>query len=134
MNQSLLIRLTAILGLLSVALGAFGAHGLRQLVAVDQLAVFETGVRYQFYHTFALALAAVLLDRSGVRPERIRLAVWLWLAGLVLFSGSLYLLSLREVHGWPVAFLGPITPVGGLLLMGGWLALLLSPQNSHPHA
>ncbi|NJB85314.1 uncharacterized membrane protein YgdD (TMEM256/DUF423 family) [Lewinella marina] len=130
MNQTQLIRLTALLGASAVVLGAFGAHGLRQLVGPDQLAVYETGVRYQFYHSFAIGLAALLRGKAGVRPGRITLAVLLWAVGLLLFSGSLYALSLREVHGWPVAFLGPITPLGGLLLIGGWIALLLSPQKS----
>lgn len=130
MNQSQLIRLTAALGAASVILGAFGAHGLRALVEPDQLAVYETGVRYQFFHTLAIGLGAALINRSGVRPGRIRLAVWLWVVGLLLFSGSLYLLSLRAVHGWPVAFLGPVTPVGGLLLMGGWLCLFFSTNTN----
>ena len=117
------------LGALTVGLGAFGAHGLRQLIGPDQLEIFETGVRYSFYHTFALGIAAALFDSSGLNAHRITAAVWLWLTGIILFSGSLYLLSLREVHGLPVAFLGPVTPLGGLLLIGGWISLLLSPKS-----
>lgn len=129
MNQTQLIRLAAALGAAAVVLGAFGAHGLRQLVSNDQILVYETGVRYQFYHTLAIAVAAALVNQPGIRPGRISLAVALWAGGLLLFSGSLYALSLREVHGWPVSFLGPVTPLGGLLLIGGWVALLLSPQK-----
>ncbi|MCP9235320.1 DUF423 domain-containing protein [Lewinella sp. JB7] len=119
-------RIAALSGALSVALGAFAAHGLRDLVDPAQLAIFETGVRYQFYHTFALACAAALSGRTGVDAGRLRLAVYLWVTGMLLFSGSLYLLSLRELHHLPVGILGPITPVGGLLLIGGWAALFFS--------
>ncbi|MBB4078094.1 uncharacterized membrane protein YgdD (TMEM256/DUF423 family) [Lewinella aquimaris] len=126
MNRSTIVRITALLGALSVGLGAFAAHSLRELVSQPQLLTFETGVRYQFYHTFAVGLAAVLYRMYGIEPARLRLAVWLWIVGIVLFSGSLFLLSLREVHGLPVAFLGPVTPIGGLLLIGGWMALFTS--------
>ena len=129
MNRISLFRLTAVLGALSVGLGAFAAHGLRELVEPAQLVTFETGVRYQFYHTFAIGLAAVAYGQVGVDGKRLVTAVWLWLIGLLLFSGSLYLLSLREVHQVPVAFLGPVTPVGGLLLIGGWVALFLAPRS-----
>ncbi|WP_420460291.1 DUF423 domain-containing protein [Neolewinella sp.] len=128
MNQQSLWRLTAVLGALSVALGAFAAHGLRELVGPAELLTFETGVRYQFYHTFALGLAAVAYYLPTINVHRLRTAAWLWLFGILLFSGSLYLLSLREVHGLPVSFLGPVTPVGGLLLIGGWVALFLAPS------
>ncbi|PPK86447.1 uncharacterized membrane protein YgdD (TMEM256/DUF423 family) [Neolewinella xylanilytica] len=130
MNQQGIIRAAAILGALSVGLGAFGAHGLERLVTPDRLEIFHTGVRYSFYHTFALGLAAALYGAPGVDVRRLSAAVWLWLIGTLLFSGSLYLLSLREVHGLPVAFLGPVTPIGGLLLIGGWISLLFSPKSS----
>ncbi len=125
MTPVTLIRLTAALGALSVGIGAFAAHGLEQLIAPPYLETFGTGVRYQFYHTFAIGLAACLTLVGGVR---VNLAVWLWLAGMVMFSGSLYLLSLREVIDVPVALLGPITPIGGLFLIGGWIALFFSTQ------
>ena len=128
MTQTRLIRITAVLGALSVGLGAFGAHGLERLVTPERLEIFHTGVRYSFYHTFALGLAAALFTVPAVDTRRLVAAVWLWIAGIALFSGSLYLLSLREVHGLPVAFLGPVTPVGGLLLIGGWISFLFSPK------
>ncbi|WP_116124451.1 DUF423 domain-containing protein [Lewinella sp. IMCC34183] len=134
MNAQQLIRLAALLGAGSVALGAFGAHGLRTLVGPDQLAIYETGVRYLFYHTFALGLAAVLWRQPQVQRSRLKLAAWLWLLGIFLFSGSLFALSLRAVHGLPVAFLGPVTPVGGLLLIGGWVAFFLSPTPANSTA
>lgn len=127
MKATTILRIAALLGATSVGLGAFGAHGLRALVDTDALAVYETGVRYQFYHTFALALAALLVDGPWVSRKRIVTAAWLWIGGILLFSGSLYALGLREVHGLPVSFLGPVTPVGGLLLIGGWVALFVSP-------
>ena len=126
MKRSTLIRLTAVLGALSVALGAFAAHGLEKLVTPPHLETFATGVRYQFYHTFAIGLAACLDRLHGVHHRRIRLAVWLWTIGILLFSGSLYLLSLRELIRLPTALLGPVTPLGGLLLIGGWLTLFFS--------
>ena len=130
MNQQRIIRLAALLGALSVALGAFGAHGLEKLVTVDQLEIYHTGVRYSFYHTFSIGLAGALYALPVVDRRRLAAAVWLWLIGTLLFSGSLYLLSLREVHGLPVAVLGPVTPIGGLLLIGGWISLLFAPKTS----
>jgi uncharacterized membrane protein YgdD (TMEM256/DUF423 family) len=122
MKQATLLRTTALLGAASVGLGAFGAHGLEQLVAPEQVETFTTGVRYQFYHTLALGILAAL---GGDRVERGGTIVWLWLIGMLLFSGSLYLLSLRDVHGLAVGFLGPVTPIGGLLLIGGWIMLFV---------
>lgn len=129
MNQQRIVRITALIGAITVGLGAFGAHGLQQLISPDRLATFETGVRYSFYHTFALGIAAALYSSTAINPRRITAAVWLWVTGIILFSGSIYLLSLREVHGLPVAFLGPVTPLGGLLLIGGWISLFLSPKS-----
>lgn len=129
MRTSTLLRLTAALGGLSVALGAFAAHGLERLVALEQQEIFQTGVRYQFYHTLAIGLVAVVSGRRSARERMLRLSVIFWLVGILLFSGSLYLLSLREVHGWPVSFLGPVTPVGGLFLIAGWGALFFSARS-----
>jgi uncharacterized membrane protein YgdD (TMEM256/DUF423 family) len=109
--------LAALLGALAVALGAFGAHALKARLTPEKLVTFETGVRYHFYHTFALlvvGLVQVTLPGAGTTA----LAGWLFLAGIVLFSGSLYWLAL----GGP-RWLGPITPLGGLALIGGWIAL-----------
>ena len=124
------LRLFALLGAVAVGLGAFGAHGLKSLVGPAELATFTTGVRYQFYHTLAIGLAALLATTATVRADRVRYAVICFTLGIALFSGSLYLLSLREVHGLPVAFLGPITPIGGVLFIAGWVLLGLSPVKS----
>ncbi len=121
------LRLIAIFGAVAVALGAFGAHGLERLVEPAQLETFGTGVRYQFYHVLAAAVAIALGQHATFSVLWLRRAIWCWVLGIVLFSGSLYLLALREVHGLEVGFLGPITPVGGLFFIGGWVMLLLAP-------
>ena len=103
-------------GFLGVALGAFGAHALKTRLAPEMLVVFETGVRYQMYHVFALLAAAVAWARWPARTFAV--AGGLFVAGIVVFSGSLYLLAFTGVRS-----LGAITPVGGLALLGGWLCL-----------
>jgi uncharacterized membrane protein YgdD (TMEM256/DUF423 family) len=103
----------ALAGFVGVAFGAFGAHALRSRVSPEMLAVFETGVRYQMYHAFAVlvvALAAARLDGWLIRG-----AGWAFTAGIVLFSGSLYALALTGV-----TILGAITPIGGLAFLVGW--------------
>jgi uncharacterized membrane protein YgdD (TMEM256/DUF423 family) len=113
-------RLFFILGCLSafiaVAAGAFGAHALRGKLTPDSLNAFEVGVRYQFYH--ALALLAVAWAISHWPNSNAALAGWLFVAGTILFSGSLYVMSLTGIQS-----LGIITPVGGLLFIAGWLYL-----------
>jgi uncharacterized membrane protein YgdD (TMEM256/DUF423 family) len=94
----------------AVAAGAFGAHGLKARLSPELLAVFETGARYQMYHALALLAVAVL----GVQRD-LDAAGWAFLAGIFLFSGSLYALSLSGVRG-----LGAITPLGGLAFLAGW--------------
>jgi uncharacterized membrane protein YgdD (TMEM256/DUF423 family) len=124
MNKRFL-QLGALLGCLSVALGAFAAHGLKKILTPEELTVFETGVRYQFYHVFAL-LAAGLLAK-WFHPVRCRWAAVFFLAGIVLFSGSLYLMSFAKANHWEaLTSLGWITPVGGLFLMAGWVLLFLA--------
>lgn len=106
----------AVAGFLGVALGAFGAHALKARLTPDMLAVFETGARYQMYHVFAVLAAAWAWTRW---PSRVfAVAGWLFIAGIVLFPGSLYLLALTGVRA-----LGAVTPVGGLAFLGGWLCL-----------
>ena len=105
--------LAAALAGLAVVLGAFGAHALKESLAPDRLDIFETGVKYQFYHALALLLAAQF-------PE-LRTTRWSFLTGMALFSGSLYLLACRDLLGigsW--TWLGPITPLGGTAFIIGW--------------
>lgn len=125
MNRKFLI-LAAIFGLTAVILGAFGAHVLKAVLTEAQLESYKTGVQYQFYHTFALLATVILNRRSSSR--RLKTACWLFVAGIICFSGSIYLLALRDVLGISsfTGLIGPITPFGGLLFIGGWLTLLLS--------
>ncbi|MGH9962796.1 MAG: DUF423 domain-containing protein [Pyrinomonadaceae bacterium] len=104
---------------LAVAAGAFGAHALRTHLPADLLLVFETAVRYQMYHALGLLAVAVAVDRW---PEaHFQPAGWLFLAGIVLFSGSLYVLCLTGIRG-----LGAVTPLGGLCFLAGWVLLARS--------
>ena len=109
----------AVLGFLGVAFGAFGAHALRSRLSPDMLAVFETGVRYQMYHVFAVLIVAAAIGRIGNAPLLV-LAGWVFFAGILLFSGSLYALAFTGVTG-----LGAITPIGGVLLLIGWICLAI---------
>jgi uncharacterized membrane protein YgdD (TMEM256/DUF423 family) len=121
MSTRLILQLAALLGGLAVAIGAFGAHGLRPMLeASGRFDTFETAVRYQFYHTLALLVVGVL---AVARPELrgpIGTTAALWLGGMLLFSGSLYLLCFTGITK-----LGAVAPIGGLLLIGGWVRLLL---------
>ena len=120
------IAVGALLLLIAVAAGAFGAHGLRARLSPEALDQWHTAVEYQFYHGLGILLVAALSERLG--PGSVRWASLLFLSGTLLFSGSIYLLSTRELTGFHGigAILGPITPVGGLLLMAGWTTLLIS--------
>lgn len=108
--------LGAALAGVAVALGAFGAHWLREKLSVEDLAIFETGVRYQMYH--ALALMVVAWAASRWEASQIHWAGWLFVVGIVVFSGSLYTLVLTGQR-----WLGAITPIGGLAFLAGWLLL-----------
>ncbi|HET8816238.1 MAG TPA: DUF423 domain-containing protein [Pseudidiomarina sp.] len=113
------MKLFAMLGAITMAigviLGAFGSHSLKDRLSADMLAVYQTGVQYQIYHALGLLLVAALMvpypNATGLRTGG-----WILLAGIILFSGSLYLLALT---GW--RFFGPITPVGGVCFIVGWL-------------
>lgn len=106
----------AALAFAAVALGAFGAHALRNRVPADLLVTFETGVRYHMYHALGLLACAWALDRWP--SPQIGWAGWLFVAGIVLFSGSLYLFALTGARWW-----GAVTPLGGIAFLAGWLLL-----------
>src|SRR5262245_31318150 len=109
----------ALLGFLGVAFGAFGAHALKSRLSPDMLAVFETAVRYQMYHAFALLIVAAAIGHVG--PARLlSISGWTFFLGVVFFSGSLYALALSGV-----GILGAITPIGGLLFLIGWTCLVM---------
>lgn len=119
-----MILTASLFGLTAVILGAFGAHGLKSLVSTNALEIWSKGVEYQFYHTFALLFISQLTLQQ---PKLIRLSYIFFTIGILLFSGSLYLLATREVTqiGF-VNYLGPVTPIGGLFLILGWLTLFIA--------
>ena len=117
MNRTIFIT-GFLMGVLAVALGAFGAHGLEKLVAADAIQTFETGVKYQMYH----ALFLLLLGSTGLLSERNKkLPYYLILTGVVLFSFSIYLLATNSLTQFDFKTIGMVTPFGGLLLILGWL-------------
>lgn len=111
------LLIAAISGLLAVALGAFGAHAMKARLTEDMLAVYQTGVAYHFYHTLALLVVALLIQQYP-QAGLFQWSGWAMVAGLLIFSGSLYLLSITGLK-----WLGAITPIGGLAFMVGWLSL-----------
>ncbi len=118
------LKMAALLGALSVALGAFAAHSLKEAVSPDVLMIFETGVRYQFYHVFALLAVGILFKEFPVKS--ILWAGKLFIAGIILFSGSLYLLTFLKGSGIEnMKWVGAITPFGGLCFISGWIYLLV---------
>ncbi|MCK0715004.1 DUF423 domain-containing protein [Chromohalobacter sarecensis] len=117
--------LVALSGFVVVVAGAFGTHGLQGHIAPRLIEAFDTGVRYQAWHT--LAAMAVLIWRGQQALKGQRAVLWLWGLGMIAFSGSLYLLALTGAH-----WLGPITPFGGLLLMAGWLTLAWCGWRQRP--
>jgi len=116
--------LASVYGLLAVILGAFGAHALKERLTPEQLLSWDTGVRYQMFHALALILLVPLSDR-GI--PGLSLAAGCFAAGVLLFSGSIYLLSLGI---GPRPLLGPVTPLGGLSLIVGWMVLLIQVIRS----
>ena len=114
-----------ILAGLAVALGAFGAHGLKKIVDADTVAIYQTGVQYQMYHALALLAVGILADR--VQNGIINYAGFLFIAGIVFFSGSLYLIaSLKAMNKEISTGVGLMTPVGGMLFICGWILLLFA--------
>lgn len=116
----------AVLALTAVALGAFGAHGLKAVLAPDRLEIFHTGIRYQFYHAFALLFLGVWQRATANDNKYLPWAGTAFLVGVFLFSGSIYALAVRDWLNWPVSWLGPVTPIGGLLFILGWIFVLLT--------
>lgn len=120
--MKVLLTLGAFLGAIAVILGAFAAHGLKAKLMPEQLDSFQVGVKYQMYHVLALMLVLIISKIFSVNLHAVSV---LFLAGIFLFSGSIYLLSCREILGiesWS-KILGPITPIGGMCLIIGWFML-----------
>ncbi|MBL0182625.1 MAG: DUF423 domain-containing protein [Chitinophagaceae bacterium] len=123
------LRTAAITGALAVALGAFGAHGLKKILEADMLQVFETAVRYQFYHVFALLGVAILYkDFPG---KFMKWAGYLFTGGMILFSGSLYLLCYVKHNDLPFNRVGAITPLGGAAFIAGWILLFIAVSRKN---
>lgn len=121
MSAKLWLALGALYGFLGVALGAFGAHGLRARLTPDLLAVWKTAVEYQFYHALALLLVGLLARQMPSSGALSHVAGLCFALGILVFSGSLYALALSGVR-----VLGAVTPLGGVLFLAGWLCLLLA--------
>jgi uncharacterized membrane protein YgdD (TMEM256/DUF423 family) len=111
------IAIAAVLGAITVGLGAFGAHGLKNILSPAQLTTYETAVRYQFYHVLALLAVGILFFQYA--GKLLHWAGRLFMIGIAVFSGSLYLLCLLPQYPW----LGAITPLGGVSFMAGWLCV-----------
>jgi uncharacterized membrane protein YgdD (TMEM256/DUF423 family) len=124
MNKQIIIT-ASVLGMLAVITGAFGAHGLKAVLSASQLEVWHTAVQYNFYHVFALLFLSTFKDTT--KSKLISASYYLFTFGIVFFSGSLYLLSCRKLIGWDwLIYMGPITPLGGLLFILGWLMLAIA--------
>ncbi|RME06261.1 MAG: DUF423 domain-containing protein [Anaerolineae bacterium] len=115
---------------LGVAAGAFGAHGLRSLVDAERMTLWEKAVRYQMYHALALMLVAWAITQWWHRAGTLRLGGWFFILGILLFSGSLYALTLKGNLTIQGVSLGLITPVGGAFFLLGWLALLIASARA----
>lgn len=124
MNANIGFRTAAFLGAAAVILGAFGAHGLKPHLDSYQISIYEKAVHYHFFHTLALLAVALLqLFGKAAHPARLRIASVLFTAGIFLFSGSLYLLACRNLLPFSVSWAGPVTPLGGLSFIAGWVLL-----------
>ncbi len=119
MSQQTFIITGALFGMLAIILGAFGAHALKKILSEDQLKSFEIGVKYQMYHALVLLLLGFNFQFST------SVMYWCFTLGIVLFSFSIYGLVLSDAKGKKLKFLGPITPIGGLLFVIGWLLILI---------
>ena len=125
MKNKTILKLAALLGILAVAIGAFGAHGLEFILAqYGREATFETAVKYHFYHTLAIFLVGVLKS-TGQENKLLVYSVYCFLTGILVFSGSLYVLSLTNA-----SWLGAVTPIGGLAFIFGWIFLFFGSGKS----
>lgn len=116
--MKIVLSIAAISGLLAVVLGAFGAHGLKAIISPEMLEVYKTGVQYQFYHTFALLAVGILMNFN--QSKALKWSATLFIIGMILFSGSLYVLSISGIKA-----LGFITPFGGVTWIAAWILLFV---------
>ena len=117
------IKIAILFCLSAVILGAFGAHAFREVLSESQISSFQTGVRYQFFHGLAIL---ILSFNMNYFTERLSSIIKIMSAGIMLFSFSIYLLNIQDLIGFSMSYLGPITPVGGLLLITSWTLLFFS--------
>ncbi len=115
---------------IAVILGAFGAHALKAVMAPDKLLVFETGVRYHFYHSFALMLTGILYP--SFPNKQLNLAISFFITGILLFSGSLYAISLLSINGGSIGPVGILTPIGGVFFILGWAMIVAGVATRKP--
>lgn len=129
MHKNYLIT-ASLLGAVAVCLGAFAAHGLKQIVNAESVASFQTGVQYQMYHTLALLVVAILFERFS--NKWVKWAGTSFILGIILFSGSLYLITALKASDQPVAkAINLITPIGGVFFVAGWLFLFLGMMKKN---
>jgi len=120
----------ALFALLAVILGAFGAHGLKAIVSAEMYQVFEKGVQYQFYHSFALLVTGIAYLSFPAR--QLKLAATFFMVGIILFSGSLYAMALLSINNMSIGPIGILTPIGGLFFIIGWILLFLGVTKKNP--
>jgi uncharacterized membrane protein YgdD (TMEM256/DUF423 family) len=117
------IKIAILFCLSAVILGAFGAHSLKEVLSENQLSSFQTGVRYQFFHGLTIL---ILSFNMNYFTKRLSSIIKIMSAGIILFSFSIYLLNIQDLVGFSMSYLGPITPIGGLLLITSWIGLFFS--------
>ncbi len=119
----LILTIAAISGLSAVILGAFGAHALKGIISPEMLETYKTGIQYHFYHTFALATVGILMNFTP--SKALKWSAYLFMTGLVLFSGSLYIMAISGIKA-----LGVITPIGGTSWIAAWILLIIHCSKS----
>ena len=121
-----IISTGAILGMIAIILGAFGAHALKKVLSIEELSTFETGVKYQMYHALFLLIVGML---TGLSQKSKKIIYNLVVLGIIFFSGSIYLLATNRLTPFDFKIIGFVTPIGGLLLISAWGTLLLNYNN-----
>jgi len=117
------IKIAILFCLSAVILGAFGAHAFREVLSESQINSFQTGVRYQFFHGLAILIISLNMNYF---TDRLSSIIKIMSAGIILFSFSIYLLNIQDLIGFSMSYLGPITPIGGLLLITSWIGLFFN--------
>ena len=117
------IKIAILFCLSAVILGAFGAHALKEVLSESQISSFQTGVRYQFFHGLAILIISLNMNYF---TDRLTSIIKIMSAGIILFSFSIYLLNIQDLIGFSMSYLGPITPIGGLLLITSWIGLFFN--------